>query len=406
MRADGLLLEDAKRKANRRASFVPTSRVRLYTLIVKASASYVQRHAELRVRAHVCLQALILAAATAISGPAFAEPDPPPVSGVSPAPTAGPAVPASDTSPAALVAARELFREATADADAGRHAIALGKFQRVARIRESAAVRFNVGQCEERLGRIASALASYELAVRRAQQEPRGEEIVRMARAASEPLRARSPRLTITTGATLPKDLTVLLDGAPVPSASFGVALPVDPGEHVVAADASGHAPRAWTVTLTERHAETIDVILGDGVDAGPGPASSGARAAEADYAAPQGSTGWWTPRRDLGLASLTVGVAAAVVSAVFVVRHNDAVSDLRVACEDGCPEARHGELATTRDAAVRDQTLAIAAGVGSGALLITGGLLLAWPTPRSTASQRALRFAASPSSVGLTGHF
>jgi hypothetical protein len=393
MRADGLLEVNAKRKANRRASFVRVGRVRLSIPIVTNASSRVQRRAALRCTAYVCLQALVVGAVTTISGLSFAEPDSTQVPSQPPA---------ADTSPAALVAARELFRQATADADAGRHAAALDKFQRVAKIRESAAVRFNIGQCEERLGRIGSALASYELAEQHAQRETHGEEIIRMARAAAEPLRARAPRLTLVAGPSPPKDLTVALDGAPLPSASLGVALPVDPGDHVVDAEAAGHARRHWTLTLAEGHAETIDVALVARVEGGLGPALTGAStASDADRSTlpePR-STSWWTTRRALGASSLGLGAAAGVVSVVFVLGHNGAVRELRTACEGGCPESRRTELSNTRDTAVRDQTVAVTAGIVAGVALATGAVLLLWPT-------HEVRVTASSSSVGLAGVF
>ena len=54
-----------------------------------------------------------------------------------------------DSSPAEIVAARELFRQGTEDADAGRFSEGLAKFKRVAAVKETAAVRFNIARCEE-----------------------------------------------------------------------------------------------------------------------------------------------------------------------------------------------------------------------------------------------------------------
>lgn len=368
------------------SSFARTVRVRLYSTIVKRSGSHVQHHAA----AYVCLQVVVTVAITSFPERASADP-----------------AQSADMSPAAIVAARELFREATDDVDAGRYTIALEKFQRVARIRETAAVRFNVGKCEEKLGRIGSALASYEIAMQLAQREPRGEELVQNARNAAEPLRPRVPRLTLTLGASPPRELTVSLDGAALPVASLGVALPVDPGEHVVEADAPGRRHGRWVITLAEGRADALSVALDDGPDPGPAPLTTSAVADGAD--APAGDSAdrsWWTVRRATGVGAVALGAAAGILSAAFVIRHNDAVTELRTACTSGCPESRRAELETMHDAAVRDQTIAIVTGALSGAAIVTGAVLLLWPTARTSAARRGLHIGGTSSTAVVTGTF
>ena len=79
------------------------------------------------------------------------------------------------------MAARELFRQGTEDADAGRFAEALEKFKRVAAVKETAAVRFNLARCEEALGKTGAALADFELAEREGRQDPKAEDVGKLA---------------------------------------------------------------------------------------------------------------------------------------------------------------------------------------------------------------------------------
>ena len=262
----------------------------------------------------------------------------------------------------------------------------------------------------ERLGRIGSALASYEVAAQRAQHEPHGETILRMARAASEPLRTRAPRLTLMTSPSHPKDLVVSLDGSPVPAASLGVALPVDPGDHVVDADAPGHLRRHWAIALSEGRAERIDVVLGDRIpDATPSPAieEPGALGHDEEHGRcnPQRHPSWWTTRRMVGAGASGSGPWQPWSRSCSWRATTAPVNDLREACQRGCPEARRDELAATRGTAVRDQTLAVTAGVVAGAALVTGAVLLLWPKPQSGAAQReGVLLTATPSGMSVAG--
>jgi hypothetical protein len=55
----------------------------------------------------------------------------------------------------------------------------------------------------------------------------------------------------------------VFLDGQPVPRAVLGVNQPVNPGDHVIRAQAKGLAPVEARVKVTERKAETVTLTLG-----------------------------------------------------------------------------------------------------------------------------------------------
>ena len=56
----------------------------------------------------------------------------------------------------------------------------------------------------------------------------------------------------------------VTLDGVAVPVAALGVKRPVDPGRHVIRAEAPGFAPSEVTVVVAEGKTETavVDLLL------------------------------------------------------------------------------------------------------------------------------------------------
>jgi hypothetical protein len=76
-------------------------------------------------------------------------------------------------------------------------------------------------------------------------------------------LEPRVPSVTIVVKGA--PSATVTLDGAALPSAVLGVPRPVDPGKHVVRAEADGFAPGQSTFTVGERKNESVTLTLEHG---------------------------------------------------------------------------------------------------------------------------------------------
>ncbi len=302
---------------------------------------------------------------------------------------AAPQVAQPAASPAALVAARELFREATADVDKGRFAPALEKFKRVATVKDTPPVRYNIGQCEEGLGRIGAALADYELAERQAAGDPKSAEVGALAHDRATALRPRVPRLTLALPGAGPDGLAITMDEAPVATSSIGIALPVDPGRHVVDATLAGHAPFHAEVDLKER--ATIRVLI----EMTPRPP-----------AAPDSAA-----RRTAGFVVAGIGGALAVTSIVLMTMHNGDVSDLRRDLVADCPpngvcatsDPHNGAHSSLRDSAVRDETLAVVFGALALAAVGAGAYLIFAPPPKPTVTSAWLSPSAPGSVAGLT---
>ena len=104
--------------------------------------------------------------------------------------------------------------------------------------------------------------------------------------------------------------LVVMRDGAKIPVGEWGVAIPVDPGEHLVTAMATGRA--SWEVRTPIREASgTVAVPVLDPLppEMMPPPAPA-ASAAGADTGARP--TSWWTPMRTAGVVASRASVSSA----------------------------------------------------------------------------------------------
>jgi hypothetical protein len=301
-----------------------------------------------------------------------------------------------DVSPAALVAARELFREATEDVDAGRFEVALEKFKRVAAVKETAAVRFNIGRCEESLGRSGTALADFELAEREAKGDAKGgDEIARLAHEHAATVRPKVPRLTLVVSPHPPEGLSVSLDGGRLSPGTLGVPLPLDPGPHTVDATAPGRPPFHAQVELQPGDTKRVALALGDAspVEEPEVPPGNG--------------------RRTAGYVAMGGGVALGAAAVVFLVVHNSAVNDLNQACPDAkCAgitrnSTQANDLRDTQSRARLDQALAIGFGAASVVALGVGAYLVlskpasapapsAWIAPSAPGAPAGLSFHAT----------
>jgi hypothetical protein len=132
---------------------------------------------------------------------------------------------------AETAAADVLFQQAKKLAAEGNMAEACPKFHASYEIDKQLGVLLNVADCEEKLGRVATAWGLWGEALEWAKRaaDPRLG-YVQERRSAVEP---RLPWLTIVVSHPV-ATLQIFRDEVPVPPPSFGVALPLDPGAHSV----------------------------------------------------------------------------------------------------------------------------------------------------------------------------
>jgi hypothetical protein len=145
-------------------------------------------------------------------------------------------------------AANALFDEAKRLQAAGDLTAACPKFEASMRAMARLGVQLNLADCYEQAGRTASAWAEFRAAAAVAAKEndPR-EAFARQRAAALEPKIARLT-VKVSSEAALP-GLEITRDGKRLDPAFFDVPVPVDPGAHKIAAQATGRV--AWTSEVT-----------------------------------------------------------------------------------------------------------------------------------------------------------
>lgn len=245
---------------------------------------------------------------------------------------------ASAQTEAELNEARAAFREALALSAAGNCAAALVKYRRVAEIKNSANVAFNMAECQEKLGNLVAALGNYRLAVAKAADAKSAKEVdpkvVKEAPGRIEALEKRVPKLIV----ERTNDVgTVEIDSVEIGSAQLGREFPVDPGTHVVIAkiDGSEVARERVTVAESETGKVKLKVKMPEGKkrpdpkpDEDPLPPKK-----EPPPPPPE-------PSKVPAIVVLSTGVAALVVGGVFIGLRQASLDKLNTLCggDTTCP--------------------------------------------------------------------
>ena len=155
--------------------------------------------------------------------------------------------------------ADELFKAAKDELKHGLAADACAHFAESKRLAPGVGVTLYLGDCYQRVGRTASAWAAFRDAetLAREHKDKRAD----LARHRADVLEPKLNHLTIqVTGPAPAIPLDVTLDGHPVGHESWGTALPIDPGEHVVTAQA-GSWSRTFGASIDARTLQTTLAI-------------------------------------------------------------------------------------------------------------------------------------------------
>ena len=298
-----------------------------------------------------------------------------------------------------LSKARALFQRAIELEQAGNYTQALEQFRDVGQVRMTPQVRFHIASCEEKLGRLVTALGGYELAL--ADAETVGEDFKNEVDAAVTRLRASIPKLVIARG-TGAEAAEIQLDGVALGASSVGVPVPLDPGPHSINAKAPGSLPFAQTVTIAENEQKSVDVELTPEPEPErPGPL------------APSGQTVDLTPKPRPRLIPYVVGgvgVASLIGSGVLFALRQSALSDLENKCgpdRKACPSSARGEVDNLK---LYNTSAQVALGVG----VVGVGAGLTWillqkrqsPPPPSSGLMLAPAAANAQFGASLVGRF
>jgi hypothetical protein len=153
------------------------------------------------------------------------------------------------------VSAEALFLEGRKAADAGDYSAACPKFAESYRLDPAPGTLLNTADCEERLGHIATAWLNFRKAV---ELLPPNDSRVPIASRKASSLEKRLPRLTIRLARDVPPGTGVKRDGVEIGPGSLGVALPIDPGKHIVLVTAPGYGEQRYEIELAERQSREL----------------------------------------------------------------------------------------------------------------------------------------------------
>ncbi len=306
-------------------------------------------------------------------------------------------------------AAEALFSEARRLVAAGDYTNACPKFAESERLDPSVATLLNLGACYEKAGRTASAWATFREAISAAQAARRDDYLgVAQKRAAAlEPLLAR---LVISEKDTTTAGIEIQRDGVAVTQAEWGVPIPVDPGEHVVAASAPGKKRWETKVTIAAGAPTTVEVAaLEDApVAAPPPPASTPTQAVPppAPPSAPEShDSNAGASQRTAGLIVGGVGVVGLAVGTAFVLSAKSKYDTSLNDCVQGTPNVCNAAGVSERNSARTAGDIAsVAFGVGIAA--VASGVVLWFTAPSGHSDQARVGLVPAPGGVLLRGEF
>jgi hypothetical protein len=157
-------------------------------------------------------------------------------------------------------AAEELFRQGRAASQQKDFTTACAKFRESNRLDPAVGTVFNIADCEEKLGRLATSWTLFQEVVQRL---PSDDERRAIAKERARSLEARVPTLTIHLAHSDRTDVVVRRDGVVLGAASLDTALPVDPGEHTVIVEAPGTQSALFTSQVGASEHASLEVKLG-----------------------------------------------------------------------------------------------------------------------------------------------
>jgi hypothetical protein len=298
-----------------------------------------------------------------------------------------------DPGPAASSPARALFFEARKLMADGRWSEACPKLEESERLDAGKGTEFNLAECYEHVGRLASALALYERVAVASHTDNMPAHEAR-ARTRAEALAPRVPWVVVVVPEASRADrLEVIRDGELLPAAAWSVRVHVDPGRHTIAARAPGRVPWESAVDLAEGASQTVEVpplasveppptpTVETPVPAPAPPAPAPAPAQPAEDASTAGRT-----QRTIAIVVGGAGAASVVAGTVFgalsLVAHNQ--SDTW--CDRTSNQCTQQQGVDARNTAIDRGNVATWLFIAGGVAVSAGTVLwLSAPSARST---------------------
>lgn len=317
------------------------------------------------------------------------------------------AAPAQAQTPAPAgsnVAAEALFEDARTLVAAGNYAEACPKFAESERLGPSVSTLLNLANCWEKVGRTATAWATYREAASAANAAGRKDYLATALKHA-DGLAPKLARLTVTVSQPAP-GLQVKRDGVVVESAEWGTGIPVDTGSHSIEASAPGR--KSWQVALDvaqdgAQAAVTVPALEETPVE--PAAPSAPLPAAAAPVTAPPtpqapdetNAPGGGGTQRAIGGVVAGLGVVGLGIGTAFAIlakgKYNDSKANGQCPTD---PNVCDAAGVSERNDARTDGNIATVAFSAGAAALVAGGVI--WLT-----AGHAMHLASAPVEVSPT---
>ncbi len=321
-------------------------------------------------------------------------------------------------------AAEALFNRGRQLMGEGKFAEACPKLAESQRLDPGTGTALNLADCYERQGRTATAWVTWLEAATLAKQAGQSDR-EEFARGKAKALEGKLARLEIqlAPGAQV-NGLRVTRNGTEVRDVSFGVPLPIDPGEHTIEASAPGYQSWRGTVRVDQAGGQQLVRIpvlnpasaaapaaTAPAPGAAPAPAPSGPTpVAVATAPAPAAATAP-TPdkprgngRRTVGIILTAAGGASVVAGGIFAAMANSANEDSKDNCNANDETRCNPSGVQKRQDALDYGTNATILGIVGGAALATGVVL--WMSAPSSNTQVGALSTGSDARMVLRGSF
>jgi hypothetical protein len=291
-------------------------------------------------------------------------------------------------------AAEALFEQGKSLMEQKQYGEACEKFRVSQELDAGLGTLLHLADCYEKMGRTASAWATFEEAasVAASRGDTNRHDIAR-GRAVS--IKPHLSYVVIRATVQPPSGAVVTRDGRNVPAALWGVPVPVDPGATTIELSAPGYQTAKVEVTIPTRAPAPIEVTLPKLVDdptAEPAPAPTEPAAAVTTTASepspvpPPPEPHETSSQKTIGLVLGGVGIVALGVAAVFTATgysdYQDSLDDCSPGNENACGVDGKG----LRDDARSDLNLATIVG-SAGAVVLGTGVVLYVTAPASPSS-------------------
>jgi serine/threonine-protein kinase len=288
--------------------------------------------------------------------------------------------------------AEVLFRDGTSLTRQGRHVEACRRFEGSQQLDPALGTILYLADCYDRIGRTASAWVWFVQARELAHSNDQPErELIASRRAADLERRLSRVRIQVAPGAQI-AELSIQMNGVVVPSSSFGVPIPVDPGRLYVRASAPGRFPWYQTIYVGQRASERTVVVPPLSRSAAQG--SDGSQAASSELGVRPGPPRW------VGYALGGGGLVGLGTAAVLGIRAHDLDQRSQAECDGN---TCNGEGKSLRDRAFGAATGSTIAAVAGGALIAAGVTWLIFvPAPSEAGQTRVLALGAHVTNEGM----